>query len=647
MATSSSNSYSIYFSVPEISSKCFSRIPISLKKNIKNILIIYIIYCFRFAVPKRKVSENVDSATSNTNFQLHNINDGRRDLSQITEGPSRFDLPEIEDLTLGVFSSFDDITYDTKPIIQAPEKVIIDYKENFSSISNKVANMVVKIDSNFSCVEVENEDMLSSEDEWISLQPTIKMEKQEISPLKKLRFDFDEKENLKKSESNHVISSNTETVDSVNNHAKIIREVLKNYPHLVQHNKNIRLKIMQRESKNNECSSGKTKVSYVVLKSDSLMANNAEHSNSFKINNDSCFEINEKGPWKCAKCNLNEQYTVYCMYRSHMQDVHGEKFDPRICEHCGYKATKRNILMYHMYTKHNVPPPKSMSFPKCHLCSYIALSESLLTRHLNNHKHEHSKIISSLSNQQIICYECEERFSDTTALVNHEIITGHKSSDKNKEQVYLCLRCGKRMANAFTLQLHIECYHKQTFQLPCSQSGSIILDQSSETEEIRVAVNNGTSSLRENNTQRIIKMNQKLLENKSSISSISNLEDKPQTFEIMINNARFQRKTPTPLTVCLNGENYQHLQQNGEIVEEVVEELETVDIEKDREAFCKDRKSTQIQNIYQNVNDNSDDKKDCLFNSENAYPNFNEMGEIVTYVEEETEILEYETINNV
>ncbi|XP_032457252.1 GDNF-inducible zinc finger protein 1 isoform X2 [Nasonia vitripennis] len=608
---------------------------------------------------KRKIIENIDFTTSNNNFELHSINDGRKDLLQNTEGPSRFDLPEIEDMTLGVFSSFDDITYNTKPIVQAPEKVVINYKENLASISDNIANMVVKIDSNLSYVEVENEDMLSSEDDWIHLQPNVKKEQREKSPLKKLRFDFEEKENFQKSETNHIISSNAETVDSVDNHAKIIREVLKNYPHLVQHNKNIRLKIMQKDSKNNECSSGKTKVSYVVLKSDSLMVNNA-NSKSFKDFNDSWFENNENGPWKCSKCNLNEQYNVYCMYRSHMQDVHGEKFDPRICEHCGYKATKRNILMYHMYTKHNVPPPKSMSFPKCHLCPYIALSESLLTRHLNNHKHEHSKIISSLSKQQMICYECEQSFPDTTTLINHEIITGHKNPEKSIEQMYLCLHCGKRMANAFTLQVHEECYHKHAFPLSFLQSASIISDKLPEIKEIGAAFNNATSSLCENNTQRIINKNhQKQLENESSVSSIANLENKQKTYETITNNERFQRQMPTPLTVCLNGENghkgmqsfsyrnYQHSQQNDEIVEEVVEELETVDIEKCKEAFCKDQKDTRIKNIYKNVKDDLDDQKNCLFNSENTYSNYSEMNEIVSYVEEETEILEYETINNI
>ena len=68
-----------------------------------------------------------------------------------------------------------------------------------------------------------------------------------------------------------------------------------------------------------------------------------------------------------------------------MQDVHGERIDARICEYCGQKASKRNLLLYHLYTKHGVTPPKNCVFPHCDRCDYVALSESLLAKHKQGH----------------------------------------------------------------------------------------------------------------------------------------------------------------------------------------------------------------------------------------------------------------------
>jgi hypothetical protein len=70
---------------------------------------------------------------------------------------------------------------------------------------------------------------------------------------------------------------------------------------------------------------------------------------------------------------------------SFLQEVHSERIDARICEYCGQKASKRNLLLYHLYTKHGVTPPKNMHFPNCDRCDYIALSESLLNKHKLTH----------------------------------------------------------------------------------------------------------------------------------------------------------------------------------------------------------------------------------------------------------------------
>lgn len=284
-------------------------------------------------------------------------------------------------MTLGVFSSFDDITYNTKPIIQSAEKIC--KKGVINNLNDSLPNESMEVENNQHFFSDQRKSRISYDTNyWLDSEPTEDFE--DINLTFNKNNSFTEKENKKKME--NVL--NIKPKRSVSNHAKIIREVLKKYPHLVQRHKNIRLKITQKESKRSEGGSlGKNKVSYVVLSSDSLKTDLDNNQYLTKNIVEYGLHDNKSGPWKCDKCNLDENYLNYSLYRRHMQGVHGYKFDPRICEYCGYKATKRNILMYHMYTKHDIILPKNISFPKCNLCAYVALSESLLLKHQNNHKH--------------------------------------------------------------------------------------------------------------------------------------------------------------------------------------------------------------------------------------------------------------------
>jgi len=97
---------------------------------------------------------------------------------------------------------------------------------------------------------------------------------------------------------------------------------------------------------------------------------------------------------------------VNCQYS--FQDVHAERIDARICEYCGQKASKRNLLLYHMYTKHGVQPPKNCTFPHCDRCDYVALSESLLTKHKQNHD----------TNKEFCCAVSEKHFLMALIKVN-------------------------------------------------------------------------------------------------------------------------------------------------------------------------------------------------------------------------------------
>lgn len=440
-----------------------------------------------------------------------------------------------------------------------------------------------------------------------------------------MRFDLEEKENVEKPKSNARPSSE----DSINNHAKIIREVLKKYPHLVKNNKNIRLKIMQKETKSSDSSAAcKTKVSYVVLKSDHLLSsNNGDESESNKCNG--TIDGNETGPWKCNKCNIEEEYVNYYMYRRHMQDVHEEKFDPRVCEHCGYKATKRNILMYHLYTKHNVPPPKSLCFPKCQACSYVALSENLLVRHQINHNHRPASRHHPLPTEDIQCAQCNQSFRTLTELTTHQLNTGHDGMTDNKEKGHRCPYCGKMFVLMTNLQVHLDCNHKELRDTENTTSTPpISLEPSSEAEALShvasgiaaslgvgdtVASETHESSSNENqyivpeleNISHNINYNEHELEGQHMIMLVNNenyqqtgsdhQQQQPQQLDIADNEQIVMQGTEDGMIVYIHGtkdserrsyENYQSediSQEGEEIVEEVVEEVEEEVLEEEEE----------------------------------------------------------------
>ncbi|XP_012138676.1 centrosome-associated zinc finger protein CP190 isoform X2 [Megachile rotundata] len=579
--------------------------------------------------------------------------------TEVTPGPSRFDLPEAEEFALGVFSSFDDITYNTKPIVQAPDV----YKRD-NSPSGKCSpdgdskNDTTEDEEDENHMNEKSLKEVNSDDDWSIGRCFQRGQETQPSPSKKVRFDREEKENMEKGKSSYRPNSE----DSINNHAKIIREVLKKYPHLVKNNKNIRLKIMQKEAKSADSNSAcKTKVSYVVLKSDHLMSSNNSDETETKSNGN--VDGGETGPWKCNKCDLEEEYTNYYMYRRHMQDVHEEKFDPRICEHCGYKATKRNILMYHLYTKHNVPPPKSMCFPKCQSCSYVALSETLLVRHQINHNHRPTSRQHSSTSEEIQCMQCAQTFKDVTELTTHEINTGHGSLSDSKEKGHRCTHCGKIFVRATNLQVHLDCVHKDLRDSESNVSmPSLSLEPSSEAEALShvasgIAASLGvgdtvpaeshevTSNVSEyvvpdmqlNNITHEMTYNTHELDGQHMIMLIDNEnyqqqenepQQQPQQLNISDNEQIVMQGTEDGMIVYIHGsegterqtyENYQQEElgeETEEIVEEVVEEVEEKVMEEE---------DMQVEQ--------SEILEEC---------NADQVEEVIQYVEEQTEIVEYD-----
>lgn len=143
--------------------------------------------------------------------------------------------------------------------------------------------------------------------------------------------------------------------------------------------------------------------------------------------------------------------------------MHNEKFDPKICEYCGYKASKRNVLMYHLYTKHDVAPPKNISFPSCEVCPYVALSEAILTRHKLNHKNNKKPPPATVTikneNDTVCCVGCDQIFDDVIQLASHEAITGHGAAAEKASKTFCCSFCDKMFKRKNDLQMHLDRMH--------------------------------------------------------------------------------------------------------------------------------------------------------------------------------------------
>lgn len=203
------------------------------------------------------------------------------------------------------------------------------------------------------------------------------------------------------------------------NHAKIISEVLKKYPHLVKNNKNIKLKILQKgnspvtvsaitkdpstiATSKQQAAAKQTKAITVqsklpsksevtVSKVSTPVAKPATTTGQpKKIDSRTMHALiakgaeNMSGPWLCLDCGVDGRpisIPTYKSFRRHLVNIHKQKIDQRLCEHCGHRSTKRNDLHYHILIKHQIKPPADLQFPKCGLCTFIALDQGALRKH--------------------------------------------------------------------------------------------------------------------------------------------------------------------------------------------------------------------------------------------------------------------------
>lgn len=277
----------------------------------------------------------------------------------------------------------------------------------------------------------------------------------------------------KNQKSSSIIKSTTKQI-TVNDcsggnvdHAKILSEVLKKYPHLVKNPKNIKLKIMQKPSSANahqttaivrvmkqEKSQGKPLTSTPTLSSAKNMLPQPSPPTNLqpkKIDAKTMHELikmgaeNMKGPWLCLRCGVQGRpisIPSYKSFRKHLVNVHKEKIDPKICEHCGLKPSRRIDLIQHQYAVHSIKPPSDVKLFKCSAnnCVFVAQKEELLVKHRREVHRE---------NQQQ-CIYCNKVFSKEFLLYAHmRAVHRHKAKndgvmDFSDDEEYVPSGSGKK-----------------------------------------------------------------------------------------------------------------------------------------------------------------------------------------------------------
>ncbi|GAB0088156.1 Centrosome-associated zinc finger protein CP190 [Sergentomyia squamirostris] len=380
-------------------------------------------------------------------------------------GPSRFEPPD-ENITEAFDSSFNTISYESKPLITADQlcrdedEGEVFEKLRKSGYTNPKRPAAVNASPPHKKLNLQD---VKEYTEAAKMRKQIEAEGADSEPRD--YDDIDDTYSNSSDDQTHKISAtskgrkatystrssggsedNRPTVvvqeSGKVNHAKIISEVLKKYPHLVKNNKNIKLKILQKSPQATTAKTSESEQHGEVKPKPTFRSTTTPPSSSKfpvdpknlarggRIDSKTMHMLiakgaeNMDGPWLCLRCGVDGRpigIPTYKGFRRHLINVHNEKIDPRICEHCGWKAksTKKSELYYHILVKHQIKPPGDTNFPKCKDCSFIAPDESTLSKHLID---VHAK--RRLQHQT--CIYCNKSFPTETALFKH-MHTTHKA----------------------------------------------------------------------------------------------------------------------------------------------------------------------------------------------------------------------------
>lgn len=395
--------------------------------------------------------------------------------------PTRYELPEELDSDNLFDNSFTSLSYTSQPLMVHPATTRRYIKKSnlFSEASSSKIRGGSTLDI-VECKKIERSDNLFEDDSPEAMQDMDEAifqlnTKNQIPKVTNQLFDQIIEQDSPKITIETKDSKQTSNID----HAKIISEVLKKYPHLVKSNKNIKLKILNTPANKTQIKTNKKQRNSPThnykgrhIKIETAEPTDYTYETDVLDSKEAARLIalgaeNVKGPWICLICGTPGKalhFTSYYKFRRHLIDVHNEKPVPIICEYCGLKSAKRNYLLHHLLTKHGVEPPASYKFPKCNLCNYIALTEGYLVKH----KLTHSDV------RNFRCNVCSTTFNTSNNLLAHIQKTGHKYSAERRTDLQ-CIYCLKMFMREANLYAHLKINHK-----PAAKADGIIDDSDDE-----------------------------------------------------------------------------------------------------------------------------------------------------------------------
>ncbi|CAH2982235.1 unnamed protein product [Chilo suppressalis] len=366
--------------------------------------------------------------------------------------PTRYELPEELDTDNIFENSFSKLSYTSAPLMVHPEtsKQYSKRSHFFTEASGSKKGMKSTTVDIVECKKISKNDNLFEDDTSHAGPDDEMFQSAYLSVREENNTDSNQLFDQILDEGPKVTIEGKDKQTSNLDHAKIISEVLKKYPHLVKGNKNIKLKILNTSTKKKPVEEKievkpKTEVGY-TYETDVLDSKEAAKLIAMGA-------ANIRGPWICLICGTPGRalnFSTYYNFRRHLVEVHNEKPVSSICEYCGLRSTKRNYLLHHIYTRHGVPPPPHYNFPKCNVCDYIALTEAFLIKHKLTHS----------DGRTIRCVVCSAGFSSSQQLLNHVQKTGHQYH-KDKKPNLQCVYCMKVFLRESNYYVHLKTSHRE------------------------------------------------------------------------------------------------------------------------------------------------------------------------------------------
>ncbi|KAF0308587.1 Centrosome-associated zinc finger protein CP190 [Amphibalanus amphitrite] len=222
---------------------------------------------------------------------------------------------------------------------------------------------------------------------------------------------------------------------------------------------------------------------------------------------ESVIDLNTLSCTACVQAGDPIDFATVMDYFAHLRDVHDTRGvrSAGSCHLCGFSATKKLQLIYHEYTKHGIPPPRFITFPKCDRCDFEAISDSEMARH-RQRRHKIGK--------EYKCKECGVVYQSLNLLEGHMRTNACRQGVEPKRKFdWKCELCGMSFSRSYNLKGHMRSVHKvvstvadrrrsqppdkpdaalrpeATISLPAS------LDPSSEAESMSTVANSVATSL--------------------------------------------------------------------------------------------------------------------------------------------------------